>query len=198
MLWVRIDRGAQILKGLPMTQRVQIETTFGVELALDKRVLKEVEGRLGKAAHAHVFRLEFLEEAKASGERAYDRYKRRWQKHWNVVRALVEICEAHPEGSAIRSEYTILSDLYHALGACRTGVQLAWFISTLACIAYVIFGGSFWGSLLTVAVTLVLGAIIFLVFHRTRGNTWASAQAAMTFGLKGLFRRHPELLISAD
>jgi hypothetical protein len=192
--WVRIDRGAQVLKGLPEEQLKKIESTFGVTLAVSKPVLYKLETRLGKVAHAYVLQRDYVEAAKKDGVKPYDRYKERWQIHWNVVRALIEISEDGDRGGTIRSEYTILSDLYHALGACRTGVLLAWFISLFACIGYLFSGGSWGGVLGTLSITAAVGTVFFFVLHRARGNTWASAQAALTLGLTGLFKRHPELL----
>jgi hypothetical protein len=191
--WVRIDRGAQILSRLPADQLGRIEETFGVKLHFDG-ILKRSDSWVGSRAHAYELRSEFIEAAKNEHVNPHDRYRRRWQLNWNVVRALVEISDSGEIGGAIKSEYTILSDLYHALGACRTGVQLAWATSTLAAIGYVIAGESVTGAVLTIAATTLFAAILFWVFHRTRGNTWSSAQAALALGLTGLFKRQPELL----
>jgi hypothetical protein len=190
---VRIDRGAQILSRLPSDQLHRIEATFGVELHLEP-ILRQATSWVGSRAHAYELRPEFIEAAKEKGKSPYDLYRRRWQLNWNVVRALVEISDASDVGGAIKSEYTILSDLYHALGACRTGVQIAWIVSSGASVGYVIAGGSIRGMGLTLLITLVITLAMFWVFHRTRGSTWSSAQAAMTLGLTGLFKRRPELL----
>ncbi len=192
--WVRIDRGAQVLKDLPKKQLKMIEAAFEVKLAVHEPVLYKVLNPIGLLAHAYVLKHEYNEEAEMDGETSYSRYQTRWQMHWNVVRALVDISVDGDSGGAIRSEYTILSDLYHAIGACRTGVLLAGFTSIFASLGYVIAGGSGWGFLWSFLSTIVLGNIFFFVLHRARGNTWASAQAGLTMGLTGLFNRRPDLL----
>lgn len=195
--WVRIDRGAQILASLPAGQRKQIEAAFDVRLELDP-ILQRATSWAGSQAHAYELRPSFVAAAKQRGENPYTLYRKQWQLNWNVVRALVEISDGSDIGGAIKSEYTILSDLYHALGACRTGVQIAWSISSAACVGYVIAGEGLGASLLSVALTLIVAAAMFWVFHRTRGSTWSSAQAAMTLGLTGLFKRRPDLLGTAE
>lgn len=192
-LWVRIDRGAQILSRLPGDQLERIEATFDVSLHLDG-ILKRSGSWVGTGAHAYELRQEFIEEAEREGVSPRDRYRRRWKLNWDVVRALLELSDGGDVGSSIKSEYTSLSDLYHALGACRTGIQLAWMLSSLVCVGYVLAGESLFGAVLTIAVTLLFSLLLFWVFHRARGNTWSSAQASMALGLTGLFRRHPELL----
>lgn len=192
--WVRVDRGAQVLKDLPDQQLRRIEETFDCTLSVRKKVLHKVKTPLGLVAHAYVLKREYIKEAEREGAEPYQRYRKRWEDHWNVVRALVEISEVGETSGAIRSEYTILSDLYHALGACRTGVLLAWFTTLFACVGYLFAGGSFSGVLWTLLSTAALAAIFFFVLHRARGNTWTSAQAALTLGLIGLFKRRPDLL----
>ncbi|HEV7399200.1 MAG TPA: hypothetical protein VGN84_02915 [Solirubrobacterales bacterium] len=193
-MWVRIDRGAQVLKGLPDEQLAQIGLIFGTKLEVTESVLHKVKTPVGNIAHAYVLHHKYLEEAIKDGVSAYSRYQTRWKGHWNVVRALVEISEEGDLSGAIRSEYMILSDLYHALGACRTGVLLAWSISLFACIGYLIAGSSVIAVFATLALTAGLAAIFFFVLHRARGNTWTSAQEGLTLSLSGLFKRKPELL----
>lgn len=190
--WVRIDRGAQVLSKLPPEQLDHIKALFGVKLDLNP-ILTPEETWLGKRAHAYRLREEFVTEAKAN---AQERYRDRWQENWNVVRALVEISDGSDVGGAIRSEYTTLSDIYHALGACRAGAQLAWIVSAVACISYIVDGQGVWNSLLTMAITLFVTLIVFWVFHRARGHTWVSAQESLKFGLTALFKRQPDLLLS--
>lgn len=112
----------------------------------------------------------------------------------NGKSGLVEISDSTDAGAAIRSEYTTLSDIYHALGACRAGIQFAWIVSASACIAYIIDGQSFWASVLTMVLTLLATLVLFWVFHRARGHTWVSAQESLKFGLTALFKRRPDLL----
>lgn len=190
MRWVRIDRGAQVLSLLPGEQRQRIEALFDVELHLQP-ILERENSWLGRRAHAFRLTDEFINESQAT---ALERYRKRWQENWNIVRALVELSDGSAHGGAIRSEYTTLSDIYHALGACRAGVQLAWVVSFIASVAYVIDGQSFFQSLLTMAVTFVVTLVLFWVFHRARGHTWVSAQESLKFGLTGLFRQRPDLL----
>jgi hypothetical protein len=188
--WVRIDRGRQILALLPLDQQARIAKLFDVELKLDSILDPELSW-LGKRAHAYRLKEEFLAHA---GPNYLQQYRDRWQENWNIVRALVDLSDSTDVGGAIRSEYMTLSDIYHALGACRAGVQLAWLVSTTACIAYIIDGQSFWGSALTMVLTLVTTLILFWVCHRARGHTWVSAQESLKFGLTALFKRRPDLL----
>jgi hypothetical protein len=194
-LWVRSDRGANVLEGLPVKQLAEIENLFGVELNLDAPTLEKVNTWLGRTAHAHVLAPAFVKAALEAKEHPYERYRKRWSEHWNIVRALIEISDdSTNSGSALRSEYTTLSDLYHALGACRIGVLLAEFTSIFAGIGYGMSGGSWWGALANFGVVVVIGTAFFFIFHRARGNTWLSAQHSLTLGLTGLFRRQPGLL----
>lgn len=187
--WVRIDRGRQILALLPPDQQARISKLFGIELKLDS-ILYQERSWLGRRAHAFSLKYEYW----AEGPDPLGRYRDRWQENWNIVRALVEISDSTDAGKAIRSEYMTLSDIYHALGACRAGVQLAWVVSALACIAYIFDGQSFWASLLTMMLTLIATLVLFWVFHRARGHTWVSAQESLKFGLTALFKRRPDLL----
>jgi hypothetical protein len=187
--WVRIDRGRQILALLPPDQQASVGKLFNVVLQLDS-ILDQEQSWLGKRAHAFSLKYEYW----AKGPDPLDRYRDRWQENWNIVRALVEISDSTDAGAAIRSEYMTLSDIYHALGACRAGVQLAWLVSASACIAYIVDGQSFWGSALTMVLTLLATLVLFWVFHRARGHTWVSAQESLKFGLTALFKRHPDLL----
>lgn len=196
--WVRMDRGAEVLKGLPSEQLAEIETFFGLALAFDD-ITRKVDTRLGRTAHAYEFTPGYVKKAEAEGRMPYDIYKKLWQDHWNIVRALVEIgADDMTTGSVIRSEYMILSDFYHALGACRIGVLLAESTSIIASVIYVFYGGSWVGSLGMIGVTILVGTAFFFIFHRARGNTWASAQRELSLGLTGLLKRNPGLLGIAE
>lgn len=188
--WVRIDRGAQVLALLPVEQQQQISGLFGVDLQLEA-ILEPEPSWLGRRAHAYRLTDAFVSESRSD---ALERYRNRWQENWNIVRALVEISDGSEIGGALRSEYITLSDIYHALGACRAGVQLAWIVSFVASTAYVVDGQSAVGSALTMGLTLVATLSLFWVFHRARGHTWVSAQESLKFGLTALFRRRPDLL----
>lgn len=187
--WVRIDRGHQILALLPSDQQALIAELFGVTLKLEE-ILEPERSWLGKRSHAYKLKDEFRIQ---EGRDYLQRYRDRWQENWNIVRALVEISDSNG-GGAIRSEYITLSDIYHALGASRAGVQLAWLVSTAACFAYAIDGQSLWGILLTIALTSITTLVLFWVCHRARGHTWVSAQESLKFGLTALFKRCPDLL----
>lgn len=187
--WVRIDRGRQILALLPPDQQVRVAKLFDVELQLDE-ILDEEGSWLGRRAHAFSLKYKYW----AQEPKPFERYRDRWQENWNIVRALVEISDSTDAGGAIRSEYMTLSDIYHALGACRAGIQLAWLVSATACIGYIIDGQSFWGSVLTLVLTLFATLVLFWIFHRARGHTWVSAQESLKFGLTALFKRRPDLL----
>ncbi len=188
--WVRIDRGAQVLSRLPSEQLERVEALFGVELDLEP-ILRREETWLGRRAHAYRLRDEFV--AQGKGDDAYERYRLRWQENWNIVRALVEVSDGGDSLGALKSEYTTLSDIYHALGACRAGVQLAGVVSIATCLLYAL-NGDIATSIAMAAITLVTTLALFWVFHRTRGHTWVSAQESLKLGLTALFKRRPELL----
>lgn len=188
--WVRIDRGAQVLALLPSDQQQRIADLFGVTLQLESILEPEVTW-LGKRSHAYRLTSSFVSKNKKTAHR---RYRDRWQENWNIVRALVELSDGKDIGGSLKSEYTTLSDIYHALGACRAGVQLAWIVSAIACIAYILDGQSIWGSIASMIISFIVTLVLFWVFHRARGHTWVSAQESLKFGLTALFRQNPELL----
>jgi energy-coupling factor transporter transmembrane protein EcfT len=194
--WVRIDRGQQILSRLPADQITRIENTFEIELDLTP-ALEPTTSWIGQLGHANKLREEYKSrkiDPAIEPVDPYERYKRRWRRNWDVVRALMELSDGTETGSGIKAEYVTLSDLYHALGACRTGVQIAWFVAAVPSLAYVFAGEDPVGSALALLITLLISLAFFSIFHLTRGRTWTSAQAAMALGLTGLLKRKPELL----
>lgn len=193
--WVRVDRGARVLSSLPAEQQRRIEGLFDVELELEW-ILRLEQTRLGELAHAYRLGDEFIA---ANEDDPYEAYRLRRQKHSNVLRSLVGIGDGVELGNTIKSEYTTLSDIYHALGACRTGVQLAGLGSLIIILLSVMFEWpGFWCGLLAVGVTsIVTGAVtaaLLWVFHQTRRNSWNSAEVFLQLSLTALFKRHPELL----
>src|SRR6478735_6636272 len=77
-LWVRVDRGAQVLEDLPEHQLQRIKDTFGKKLEVGVSILEKVKTRIGGIAHARVLTREYVEAAEGDGEESYQRYKRRW------------------------------------------------------------------------------------------------------------------------
>lgn len=56
-------------------------------------------------------------------------YQERCTRHWSIVVSMLDFtCGFHNAG-AIKHEYTSGSDIYHALGAARTGIVGAWYAS---------------------------------------------------------------------
>ena len=188
--WIRIDRGAQVLSALSAGQRAAVADLFEVELSLEPAA-EPVRSGVGRRLRA----LELRDDYRFMHEDPEGHYRRRWRTNWDVMRVLVEISDGSDVGAVIKAEYTILSDLYHALGACRTGVQVAWGVSLIISLGYVLEGnGELSDAMAAAALGGVPSALLAWIFHRTRGQTWMSAQAALKLGLVGLFKRRPDLL----
>lgn len=137
---------------------------------------------------------------KIEAERVYREYDGRWQRNWAVMRSLIEVASMKDEGKPMRSEYTLLSDIYHALGACRTAVELSWVLSLGVLLACASFGQIASDQQLlriagAIAVPLVAAFALFALFHKTRRATWNSAQLSLEMSLNAIFRKYPDLLV---
>lgn len=185
--WVRVDRGATVLDSLPELQIEKMKAIFGLAQLDTKDATMRATGwgRIGKA--------QVLSEDYRKGCDAVKRYSTRWRTNWQVLRVLIEVADGSGKAGSLKDEYVVLSDIYHALGACRTGVQLAWLTSVAA--VFVTFdSGAADGAVLALLLNLFLGFCCFWTFHRARGRTWISAEACLRFGLAAYFARNPRAL----
>lgn len=62
-------------------------------------------------------------------------YHERFIRHWSIVVSMLDFTCGFQNAEAIKNEYTSGSDIYHALGATRTGIVGAWYVS----LGYLIF-----------------------------------------------------------
>jgi hypothetical protein len=124
-------------------------------------------------------------------------YNKRWRTNWDVLGALVEAAAKYEDAASLRLEYVILTDIYHSLGACRTACAMAWSISTLVVITYVVAGaGSAVTGLITIGLTGVAGLGLWLLLNQTRRQTWKAAQKLLQMGFRRLMVRHPDFLFA--
>jgi hypothetical protein len=195
--WIRLDRGSQILSVFSSQQIEALEEVFGVTLDITKphrRAQRGLARVVPLLELSNAYRAQF-----ESPARAAEQYRSRWYQNWDVLRALVDICESTEATRGIKREYTTLSDLYHALGASRTALWVAWVASTIVTLIYVANGhGNLETGLLSVVGGLVLTSAGLVVLHQTRRQTWMSAQASLKFGLLWIFDNHPQLLSGED
>lgn len=56
-------------------------------------------------------------------------YQDRFIRHWSIVVSMLDFTSGFQNAGVIKNEYTSGSDIYHALGAARTGIVGAWYAS---------------------------------------------------------------------
>lgn len=56
-------------------------------------------------------------------------YHNRFIRHWSIVVSMLDFTCGFQNAGVIKNEYTSGSDIYHALGAARTGIVGAWYAS---------------------------------------------------------------------
>lgn len=183
--WVRIDRGSRVLRRLSPDQ---------IELCEDALELKDLEfnpsayyvpeGQIARLLRVRRLSEEFVTE-KGTLEEANYAYRDRWYRNWDILRALVEIYAAQQDAIGFKSEYTTLSDVYHALGACRAAIWLAWLTSVAVVVAYLDAGdGSFIRGVVAILGGAAVCGLFDLVLANTRRKTWKSIEALLKYGLR--------------
>jgi hypothetical protein len=211
--WVRRDRGGEILGALPEQQLDHLRHVFGMELNVDRRyrpagTLLSPKARDHRTddwslrferwpvvgpAYARVVRgfglLELCMELYPglSFEAAAKRYKRQWYENWDAVRATLDAL-ALRNGKEIKSEYTSLSDIYHALGASRAAATTAWvlFVTYNALVHWGDMADHLVGSLLLVGASAATSAFLAYVFHVARRRTWKVVASTVSHGLRSV------------
>lgn len=208
---IRNDRGAQVLQALESTQLDALREIFDAKLDIDmphKRVGENEQQqkvpipiwRLVLRVQAGLKMLELRDswhEQHAGKKARAHAYSDRWHENWDVLRAVVDIAGSDPSTGQIKHEYTVLSDLYHALGASRTALSVG--LGGVVTFA-VLYPNKYIdhpvGSTLGLVLVWAITAGIWVVFHLARRRTWRSAASSLEFGLRWLLRRHPELFVS--
>ena len=123
-------------------------------------------------------------------------YADNWRENWTVFRSLLDLAASHAEAKELKTEFTTLSDIYHALGASRLAVPVGWLIGVIYAVAG--YTPRVLDHLLRVifaaALMLVVCTFVFWVLHRARRATWRSALACAHYGLTWCFATHPEFM----
>jgi hypothetical protein len=124
-----------------------------------------------------------------------EEYRKAWHTHNSIVRSLINTV-ATCGGETIRQDFTNLSDIYHALGACRLVAPLA----LLSTVVFAVFNQmpaveeqpfSTAGAALFMSVITV---VIFLTCHANRRDTWHTMTKQLQRDLRIWFTRQPSFL----
>jgi len=194
----RLILDAELRGTISISRQDRLEHSKGL-----KKLVRWIAGHLGMRELAPEFidRWPFNtppKTPKEEWEQARAFYELRWRTNWDLVVALIEAAAEYPDTASIKHEYTILSDLYHALGACRTACSLAFWISALTTISYVLIahGNPWWlGFALASSFAVCLG--LWLLLNHSRKQTWRAASKMIRHGFRRLMKRHPEFLTAA-
>jgi hypothetical protein len=198
---VRSDRGQQVLSHFSHEQLDKLRAFFVVQLDVDPAhsFVERPPGLLRHPSDAVLYCLGMLElddtwrpDVVAPAERE-TKYTERWGENWDVLRAIVHIAASNDQAMAVKHEYTALSDLYHALGAARTAVSLAWAaVAALALTHPARISGHPTGTAIGFAISSLLTLALWVVLHKARRQTWQTAAASLRYGLQWLFTRDPD------
>ncbi len=190
--WIRLDRASQVLSHFEEDQIQALRELFGAQLDVSKPHEHE---KLWPFRYLRLLRFsqEYLDrfEGKADARAAY---RARWHGNWDVLRAVIDISEASDATSGVKREYANLADIYHSLGATRMAIWGAWFASAGVTLAATVnlhepLANWLYGLLAYSFIT----AVILVVMHETRRQTWNSASKSLLFGLRWILDNHPEL-----
>jgi hypothetical protein len=114
------DRGADILGALPEEARGLIEERTGeTPILCDWYTRKRIwPGRLSVLVLHKQYR----------NRNGRESFRASRQKNWNLLRTYLDIVCIKAESMEFKHEYTTVSDIYHAQGASRISVLLAWIV----------------------------------------------------------------------
>jgi hypothetical protein len=130
---------------------------------------------------------------------ATEQYRKAWHTHNSIVRSLINTI-ATCGGEAIRRDFTNLSDIYHALGACRLVAPLALLATTIFAVSNQtgpISEHPFSTAVAAIFMSL-LSSMIFLTCHANRRDTWNTMTKQLQRDLRIWFTRHPSFLHPQD
>ena len=118
-----------------------------------------------------------------SCEECRNSYHERFIRHWSIVVSMLDFTCGFQHAGAIKNEYTSGSDIYHALGAARTGIVGAWYVSLgyLAFVADPVL--SVW--LLGVPFISVLAFVQYKVLSSARRQAFDNLVARVAAGWRG-------------
>jgi hypothetical protein len=194
--FVRLDRGSQILHELQGEQVEALEEIFETSLDVTKpynRVtdpgpwLRHPRRKLDYWTRKLELRPEWM--AVSDRRERRRRYEARWHENWDVLRAILDISGSVKGSGQIKQEYTILSDLYHALGATRKAVAFGWGLVVFLAVVHL---GRIERHPAGLALISALTLAVSLTLHATRRRTWKSASASLKLGLRWLFSMHAD------
>jgi hypothetical protein len=114
------DRGADILRALPDEVRELMKQRTGEVPVLKDWYMQKRLRPIGPSL------LILRKEYRTRSGREYYRESR--QRNWSLLRAYLDIVCIKTESTEFKSEYTTVSDIYHAQGASRISVLLAWVV----------------------------------------------------------------------
>lgn len=205
--FVRLDRGSQILHHLEEDQIEALNEIFKTNLDVSKpydRVhdpgwwfahpVRKLYFWAGKLELNQTW-LEVFPD-KRNRKRCYER---RWHENWDVLRAVLDISGSIEGSGQIKQEYTILSDIYHGLGASRKAITFGWLV--VAILAILHFGRieSHWrGSIEGLAAITALTFFVNSALYVTRRRTWKSAAASLRLSLRWLFSVHAHQFVPKE
>jgi hypothetical protein len=204
--FVRADRGYRILSSLERSQVDALERIFDTDIDV-REVYRPVDppGRWYEQPSRRIqFWLHMLELTDEFAEieplpRRRKAYEERWHNNWDVLRSVLDIAGTIPGATQIKSEYTILSDIYHSLGAARTAVAWGWALVLVFALTHAgRFASEPGGSIAGVAAISLLTALLYLVLHSARRRTWKSASSSVRLGLRWLFWRYADEFIPEE
>lgn len=193
--YVRRDRGGQILRTLDPQHISRLEEIFGCKIELEEihSPIPPSKRPIRRLMHAGGI-LEVAGTTKAlpmQGERRKQAYQDIWYTHWYALRSAVDIAASHSGGEQVKAEYTTLSDIYHSLGAANTAVLIAGF--TVFLVSFSDFERITQAPELAFAGWAAVASLSFTIYaclYTTRGRTWRTAAASLTYGLRWMHWRH--------
>ena len=130
-------------------------------------------------------------------DRCRTSYEKRFVYNWTLVQTMLDFSVTLNKDSQSKPEFTSGSDLYHALGASRSGVLLAFAMSTsYNLLAHIVpvtadfhpFKQAFWHDVLWL---LIVAGVAFLevrVLNSARGNTHANFRDRVAMSLAWMSR----------
>lgn len=110
-------------------------------------------------------------------------YRETFIRHWSIVVAMLDFTSGFQNAVAIKNEYTSGSDIYHALGAARTGIVSAWYLSLGYFLAVARPDHSWLAVVLGALLVSVLAFMQYKVLSSARNQVFTSLAARTAAGL---------------
>ena len=168
------DRGGAILDGLS-----------DIDGAFDRiRESQRIDGSIG-----------FLERGKPDD----DTYAKQWYRNAHAVRCLANSIAVSGDGE-IKKEYSALTDIYHALGACRIAVAMA-VATTFAHVATTglpRYEANLPASVAATFCCLAVGWLTMRVCQRNRRDSWHTLTRQLRGDLRLWYLRNGDSLLGSQ